>query len=478
MTFSTQNKANLTQNVLDPTSKVSVVGAGRSGRSAVKLLHALGICVTLHEKDFSKLPLEFQGFLQSNAIPCVSGEHKKEDFNLCDILIPSPGVAISSLIPLLREENPPLIMAETELAWLYCKEIPVLAITGTSGKTTTTSICAAMLEAQGLSIFIGGNIGIPLCDYVLSQITPANEHKGEHKSENEHKTENERKSENKSDIFTHKKADVLVLELSSFQLQTCNLLHPHVAIFLNISENHLDYHADMQEYMNAKMNLFTHQNEDDFAILGEDLKHYAKEYALKAKILFFDGKLKRFPDTKLLGQHNQSNAEAAWQACKIFGVTEKNAQKALREFKPMINRLEHVAEINGVTYINDSKCTTVEALKVALCAVADTNHPICLMAGGKFKGGNLNSLTPFMKNSVKHIALYGSSKEVFMAAFAHDFNITWDKTLKDALNRLQQIVTKNDVVLLAPATSSFDQYLNYEERGNDFRNTVLALQYS
>ena len=467
MTFSAQNMTKLNaQEKLDPTNKVSVVGAGCSGRSAVKLLHALGISVTLHEKDLSKLPSDFQEFIQANSIPCVSGDHKKEDFSLCDILVPSPGVAISSLIPLLSKENPPLIMAETELAWLYCKDIPVLAITGTSGKTTTTSICSAMLETQGLSVFTGGNIGTPLSEYVLSQIPLIGQSKN---NSSEHKN---------LEYGKFKKAEVLVLELSSFQLQTCNLLHPHIAICLNISENHLDYHADMQEYIDAKMNLFTHQNSNDFAILGEELKNYAHTYAFKAKTLIFDGNLKHFPDTKLLGQHNQSNAEAAWQACKILGVTEENAKKALKAFKPMVNRLEYVAEINGILYINDSKCTTVEALKVALYAVASAGHPICLMAGGKFKGGDLNSLIPFMKDTVKHIALYGSSKEIFMTAFAHDFNITWDKTLKEAIHRLQNIATKNDAVLLAPATASFDQYLNYEERGNDFRNTVIALQNS
>lgn len=458
MTFSIQNKAKLNaQNKLDLASRVSVVGAGCSGQSAVKLLHALGISVTLHEKDITKLPTTFQNFLQSNTIKCISGDHKKEDFDFCDILIPSPGVAIASLLPLLNKKNPPLIMAETELAWLYCNDTPVLAITGTSGKTTTTSICSAMLMAQGLNVFTGGNIGIPLSEYALSQIAVTESH---------------------SNDDSKQKADVLVLELSSFQLQTCNLLRPHVAICLNITENHLDYHTNMQEYIDAKMNLFAHQEQDDYAILGESIQDYANKYAFKAKVSSFDSSLKRFPDTLLIGQHNQSNAEAAWQACQIFGVTETNAKKALKEFTPMINRLEHVAKINGVTYINDSKCTTVDALKVALRAVASPEHPICLMAGGKFKGGDLDSVIALMENNVKHIALYGGSKEIFMNAFAKDFNVTWDSTLKDAIHRLQNIVTQDDTVLLAPATSSFDQYPNYEERGNDFRNTVLALQYS
>ena len=465
MTFSTQHKVLFNaQEKLNTTNKVSVVGAGRSGRGVTKLLHALGFSVTLHEKDLSKAPQDFQEFLQVNAIPCIQGEHKKGDFHLCDVLIPSPGVAISSLIPLLSEENPPLIMAETEFAWLYCKEIPVLAITGTSGKTTTTSICSAMLEAQGLHVFTGGNIGTPLSEYALAHILA------------EKDLETSPAPMTSEAQNAHKKADILVLELSSFQLQTCNILRPHIGMCLNITENHLDYHADMQEYIDAKMNLFAHQTENDFAIFGETLKDFPKKYALKAKTLFFDSTAKRFPDTKLMGQHNQNNAEAAWQACQILGVSEENAKIAMKNFSPMINRLEYVAEINGVRYINDSKCTTVDALKVAISAFADSHKPVCLMAGGKFKGGDLASLIPLMKNSVKHIALYGANKDVFMEAFAQDFTVTWDETLQKAIERLQSIATKNDIVLLAPATSSFDQYLNYEERGTDFRNIVRALQ--
>lgn len=441
-----------------------VVGAGRSGRAAVHFLLALGMKVTLHENDFSTIPIEFKTFLKEQDVTCISGEHVKENFLNCEVLIPSPGIPISKLMPFFKKTEieklqgkashktfPTLFLSETELAWLYCKEIPVLAITGTSGKTTTTTLCTAMLESADFKVFTGGNIGTPLCEFALEYIN------------------NSQKA---------KETQILVLELSSAQLQTCNILRPQVAVCLNITENHLDYHIDMQEYIRAKMNIFANQTEEDFVVWSESMRQFhptlQTEYRIKGQIIFFDSSITRFPNTKLLGMHNQNNAEAAWQACHIFGVTEEEATKAMANILPMENRLELVAEHKGVTYINDSKGTTVDAVKVALLAVKEAKHPICLLMGGKFKGGDLSSLIPLMKNNVKHIALFGGYKDVFMKAFSQDFenSITWDTTMKEAIMRLQKIVEGNDAVLLSPATSSFDQYKNYEARGEDFRQIV------
>lgn len=434
------------QKKLDNHALVHVVGGGASGRAAVKLLCKYGASLVFHEKNEEKLLPEFKTFLAEHKIPCFFGEHKQENFADCDIFIPSPGAAIAQFIPFLPPSA--LAVSETELASLFCENVPVLGITGTSGKTTTTSICSAMLKEQGLSVFTGGNIGTPLSEYAL------------------HRLENPQSP----------KADVLVLELSSFQLQTCNALHVHVGICLNISANHLDYHKDMQEYIDAKMQLFAHQTEKDFAILSPALAHFAKEYRFKAKTIIFDENAKNFPKTKLLGQHNQSNAEAAWQACRLFGVSFENAQKAMEKMAPMENRLEFIRELNGVTYINDTKCTTVSALEVALKAVSEAGHPVILLAGGKFKGGDLESIIPLMQKSVKHVALYGGSREYFENAWKNHLSLSYDEKMHDAVHRAQKMADGGDAVLLAPATSSFDQYSNYIERGNDFKKTVLALQ--
>ncbi len=425
---------------------VHVVGGGASGRAVLKLLESCDTPLVFHEKNEDKLLPEFKAWLEEKKIPCFFGEHKKENFKGCEIFVPSPGAAIAEFTEFLPRNA--IAVSETEIAYLFCEDVPILGITGTSGKTTTTTICSAILEEQGLSVFTGGNIGTPLSEYALKRI------------------------ENPES----QKADVLVLELSSFQLQTCNALPVHVGICLNISPNHLDYHKDMQEYIDAKMELFVHQNENDFAILSPDLAHLAKKYRFKATTIIFNDEAKNFLRTKLLGQHNQSNAEAAWQACKLFGVSFENAQKAMEKMAPMANRLEFIRELDGVNYINDTKCTTVSALEVAIKAVSEAGHPIILLAGGKFKGGDLEGILPLMQKYVKHVALYGASREIFEGAWKDKLSLSYNEKMADAILCAKEIAESGDAILLAPAPSSFDQYKDYIARGNDFKNTVLNLK--
>ena len=344
------------------------------------------------------------------------------------------------LRPLLTPGEEPEIMAETELAWRQLEGEPVLAVTGTSGKTTTISMCAAMLEAQGLNVFLGGNIGTPLSEYVLARAEG------------------------------RPRADVLALELSSFQIETCTTLRPRVAVLLNISANHLDYHKDMKEYIEAKMRLFRCQDASCLAVFGPGLRGLPERMKVSARTGYFDPDSGRFPDMQLIGPHNHANAEAAWQACREFGVTQENARRAMQRFKPLPHRLERIAEKDGVLYVNDSKCTTVEALKVAL---ASFERPVLLLAGGRFKGGDLAGLAPLLKRHVKAAGLYGASREVFENAWKDILPTSWDETLRLALARLRGMARPGDVVLLAPATSSYDQYENYRERGDDFRRAVL-----
>ena len=417
------------------------VGAGVSGVAATRLLHRLGARVRLLDRSAGRIPADFAAWAAEAGVEIVCGEHSPEQFIGAALVVPSPGVAAAVIRRFLPEKNPPEIMAETELAWRQLTGEPVLAVTGTSGKTTTTSLCSAMLREQGFRVFTGGNIGTPLSEYVLS---------GE-------------------------RADVVVLELSSFQLQTCSTLHPRVAVLLNISENHLDYHRDMAEYVGAKMRLFAHQTSEDLAVLQEGMDGLADGYGLRARRVFY-AVSNRFPEMHLMGPHNRANAEAAWLACREFGVSEETAARAVAAFRPLEHRLEKVAELNGVLYVNDSKCTTVEALRVAL---ASFDRPVALLAGGKFKGGDLESLKPLLKKHVRHVALYGASREHFEPAWRDVVPVTWDETLERAMCRLAgcgtgepAVVRPGDAVLLAPATSSFDQYANYLRRGEDFKRIV------
>ncbi len=424
--------------------RIAVIGAGRSGRAALRLLNALGADVRLLERSPENLPDDFAFWLKEAGIPVLGGEHLPEHFDGVDMVIPSPGAAkalIEPLLPLREDGSRAEIMAETELAWRLLEGEPVIGITGTSGKTTTTSICSAMLEAHGLRVFTGGNIGVPLSEYVLARLEGA------------------------------EKADVVVLELSSFQLQCCSTLHPRVAMLLNISENHLDYHKDMGEYTDAKLRLFACQEEGDLAILGPSLAHLAP--GLKARTALIDLAARPFPETRLIGAHNQNNAEAALMAAAPFGVTREEAARAMREFKPIAHRLEHIADVDGVQYVNDSKCTTVEALRVALSAF---DRPVVLLAGGKFKGGDLESMRPLLARHVKAVALFGAAREHFEPAWRDTVPVTWDETLDKALALARALAVPGDAVLLAPATASFDQYKNYLARGDHFRALVHAAE--
>lgn len=425
---------------IQPGDLAVVVGAGVSGVAAARLLHRIGARVRLIDRSRERIPADFATWAAGEGVEIVCGEHASEQFAGAKLVVPSPGVAAAVIRKFLPAEDTPEIMAETELAWRQLSGEPVIGVTGTSGKTTTTSLCSAMLREQGLRVFTGGNIGTPLSEYVLS---------GE-------------------------KADVIVLELSSFQLQTCSLLHPRVAILLNISENHLDFHKDMEEYVGAKMRLFANQTAEDVAILQEGMDDLARRYGLKARIGHY-AVTERFPDMQLMGPHNRANAEAAWLACREFGVSEEAAARAVAAFRPLEHRLEKVAEIGGVLYVNDSKCTTVEALRVAL---ASFERPVILLAGGKFKGGNLPGLCPLLKRHARCVALFGASRERFEPAWRDTVPVTWDQTLEKALRRVAgldgrpALAREGDVVLLAPACSSYDQYPNYLRRGEDFKRIV------
>ena len=419
-----------------------VVGAGKSGLAATRLLVREKARVRLLDSRTDALDSATEKEFVAAGVELLLGPHKPEYFAGAAYIVPSPGMPVASLAKFLGEDalagNGPEIVAEMELAWRYLDNEPVLAVTGTSGKTTTVSLAAAMLQAQGYTVFLGGNIGTPLSEYVLSG----------------------------------RKADALVLEISSFQLQACSTFCPRVAVLMNISPNHLDYHKDMQEYVEAKFRLFRCQDEGDLAVLGGGVRDFAKGFNLKARKVWVDEAGNRFPRMNLLGEHNRFNAEIAWQACRFFGVSEANAARAVENFRPLPHRLEKVREHRGVLYVNDSKCTTVSALEVAIRAF---DRPVLLLCGGKFKGGDLAGLAPLIQEKVKAIAGFGASREHFEPAWSDIVPMTWHENMESAVQTLAMQAQKGDAVLLAPATASFDLYTSYKARGDHFRTVVGAL---
>lgn len=423
---------------IEPGELAVVVGAGRSGLAAARLLRRAGARVRLLDSNLKALAGRevLAAELAALGIDVQLGEHSAAQFAGAAFVVPSPGMPVARLAGLVDTQVSE-ILAEMELAWRYLDDEPVLAITGTSGKTTTASLAAAMLHEQGYSVFLGGNIGTPLSEYVLGG----------------------------------KKADVLVLEISSFQLQACTTFCPRAGILLNITPNHLDYHKDMAEYTEAKFRLFRCQDEGDLAVLGEDLQALADAHRLKARKVFVKA-TDRFPTSCLMGAHNRINEEAAWQACRLFGVTEASATKAVERFQPLPHRLERVRELGGVLYVNDSKCTTVSALQVALEAF---DRPVRLLCGGKFKGGDLAGLADLLRAKVQEVVLFGASREHFEKAWQGIVPISWHETMEPAVRFASANARSGDVVLLAPATSSYDLYKNYEQRGEDFKQIVGKL---
>ncbi len=434
----------MNQDSLKAGQSALIIGAGRSGMAAVRLSTLLGLRTTLLES--AEIQLNTYQELQDLGVAVINDAIKAKYLEGHDYIIVSPGIPIATITQLLPDSPSPKpleVLAEMELAWRMLQGEDVLAVTGTSGKTTTVSVAAAMLQSAGKEVFLGGNIGTPLSEYVLE-----------------------------SKKFGHK-AQVLVLEVSSFQLQGCSSFAPDVAMLLNISENHLDYHKDMQEYLEAKMKLFAKQQSDDIAVFPATLEALANQYQVQAQKVFFEKDEGNFPQKQLLGNHNALNIEAAWQACKPFGVSLSQAQNAVANFAPLPHRLEEVRNLHDVLYINDSKCTTVEALKVALEAF---ENPIILLCGGKFKGGDLTSLRPVLQKHVKDVLLFGDSREYFSKAWGDIYPLPWLSTLDEAVQMAQNISIPNDIVLLAPATASFDLYPNYIKRGEDFKAIVGALR--
>ncbi len=430
-------RCSLKHNPVVPGSVVVIVGAGASGESAARLVREKGARARLLERNPAKVGQPLLELAARIGIEIITGPHEPAHFQDASLVVLSPGVPYSRMVMMLEAAGSPQVMSEMELAYRFVDE-PILAVTGTSGKTTTVSLAAAMLREAGKRVFLGGNIGTPLSDYVLGE----------------------------------DKADVLVLEASSFQLMGCDSFRPNVGVLLNISPNHLDQHESMREYVEAKFSLFDRQTEEDTAIFNTALEDDVPLRDIRAKILYFTA-TDRFPETRLLGAHNRANLEAAYLACREFGVTGEEARRAVAAFEPLPNRLELVGEWNGIAYINDSKGTTVSALKVALESMT---RPALLLAGGVFKGGDLAALSDLLREKVRAVGLFGGNREEFTRAWEGVVPLTWSPTLEEAVHAVRKLAVPGDAILLAPATASFDLYANYGERGADFRRIAARVR--
>jgi UDP-N-acetylmuramoylalanine--D-glutamate ligase len=436
-----------------------ILGAGESGVGAALLAKAKGFKVFVSE--LGKISDEAKAILDKNQIVYEEGKHTEGVILQADEIIKSPGIPEKSPIVMrIRDEGIRLI-SEIEFAARYT-QAKIIAITGTNGKTTTTLLTYHLLKNAGFDVGVAGNVGNSFAAELL---------KGDH--------------------------DWFVLEVSSFQLDDCYDFQPKIGVLLNITPDHLDrYEKDIQNYVDAKMRIQQSMDETNYFIFNAQDLHTVK--AVKAEEPFakmkpisskwFDEKAIVIPaktisssQTKsiridnlpLPGEHNQLNIASAVTAALLAGADVEKVKAALQTFKNVPHRLEKVVEINGITFVNDSKATNVDAVFYAL---GSYEAPIIWIAGGTDKGNDYKQIEDLVKKNVKALICMGKDNSKIYRFFSGKVKKIADtNSLQDALKKAYQYANKGDVVLLSPACASFDLFKNYEDRGDQFKKACLEL---
>jgi UDP-N-acetylmuramoylalanine--D-glutamate ligase len=445
--------------------RVLVVGLGKSGVASALFLKSRGARVTVSDsKPESELRNEILILLE-HGITVETGGHGDRTFRGQDLIVLSPGVPVDApQLAQARNLGEPVI-GEIELAAQFLAG-PIAAITGANGKTTTTALAGEIIAAGKFSTLVGGNIGTPAISLV-DQAGPA--------------------------TWT-------VLEVSSFQLETIAEFRPRIAVILNITPDHLDRHKTFVNYVGAKARVFENQCADDFSILNADEPTTAgladrtraqlfwfsrnKEiekgaFARGTHIYFRDGHGEReimpLADVPLKGAHNLENVLAGVSIGMLVGCQPEQIREAVRNFKAVEHRLEFVAKVAGVDYYNDSKATNVDA---TIKALESFPANILLILGGKDKGSDYTVLTDLLRQRVKRVYTIGAAAAKIESQIQGAAEVEHAETLENAVRRASESAVPGDVILLAPACASFDQFQNYEHRGRAFKETVHALAMS
>jgi UDP-N-acetylmuramoylalanine--D-glutamate ligase len=461
---------------MDLTNKnILIVGLGLSGIAAARFAKQKGAFVTVTDMAGEKELGVHAAMAHQLGVIMELGKHDIQTFERADLIVLSPGVP-HTILPIQRAMAKGIpIVGEFELAARYIRE-PVIAVSGTNGKTTTTTLLGSMLENSGIKVFVGGNIGNPLIDYA-----------GKTGS-----------------------ADMVVAEVSSFQLDTIHTFRPRVGVLLNITEDHLDRYPDFKSYARSKGRLFENQHQNDSAVLnGSDpiIGSVTKDLPSR-KLLFSHQKNSRGKDwaSALIrrgnsstpasitirmkehqkislhlsgiyfpGWHNLENAAAASLAALAAGGTPEGVQSALNDFKGLPHRIEYIETIDHVRFFNDSKATNVDAV---IRALETFEEPIVLIMGGRDKGGDFLKLWEPIRQHIKKLILMGEAKDKITSVFGDGFRekMQTATTMEHAVLSAYHAASPGDIVLLSPACASFDMYNSYAERGEDFRRVVGKLK--
>jgi UDP-N-acetylmuramoylalanine--D-glutamate ligase len=446
--------------------RVLVVGLGKSGVASALFLKAHGARVTVSDtKSGDELRNEIPVLLD-HGITVETGGHGERTFHGQDLIVVSPGVPVDA---------PPLVQAralgesvigEIELAAQFLPG-PIVAITGSNGKTTTTALTGEIMTAAGFPALVGGNIGTPAIS-LAERARPES---------------------------------VIVLEVSSFQLETIQTFRPNVAVVLNVTPDHLDRHGTLEVYVDAKARIFENQQGSDFAVLNADdptcvamstrtrsqVFWFSRQQEVQqgawvrdGNILFRDSRdgeeksqreIMQVSEIPLKGAHNLENVLAAVCAGVLMGCAPEKIRQAVREFKAVEHRLEFVATVRGVDYYNDSKATNVDATIKALESFPANIH---LILGGKDKGSDYTVLNDLLRQRVKRVYTIGAAAAKIESQIK-GIEVVHAETLENAIRKANAVAQPGDVVLLAPACASFDQFKSYEHRGKVFKEIVRGL---
>jgi UDP-N-acetylmuramoylalanine--D-glutamate ligase len=446
--------------------KITVIGLGETGVDTAVALKKLGAEVYITEIKNTEEIKKTQTVLEKQGIKTEIGKHSVEFISGSELIIPSPGVPLNAFPVLWAKENNISIKSEIEIAYQISPSKKIVAITGTNGKTTTTSLTDLLFKNAGLKHVTCGNIG--------------NSFIGE--------------------IEKIKKDTVIILEVSSFQLEYIENFRPYISALLNITKDHLDYYDTFSQYVSAKKKIFINQKEKDIAILnwadpfckeiGNDLSikkiYFSSMHDLKDGIFLKDKKviyknnnisieIADISKGKLFGIHNAENIMAVCGIAISFGISSSIIQKTIEEFIPVSHRIETIAEKEGIIYIDDSKATNIDAVKRALESFSSKKNIILIM-GGKDKGFSFMPLTSLISEKVKYLVLLGQTAERIKDQLKES-NVPQKivKTMEEAVVLSSQIGQKGDIVLLSPGCSSFDMFKNYQERGDVFKRVVQSL---
>ncbi len=451
------------------SKRVTVFGLGRSGRAAADLLLDVGALVTIVEEHTSQDFESTSAAYGLRGAQVFRGDEVADGLRDLELLVVSPGVPKDHrLLKEIGQRGIPII-GEIELAGWFLRA-PIIAVTGTNGKSTTVRLIGSILQQSGKRAFVGGNLGIPLCEAVPKRTHPSPTPDYEY----------------------------IVAEVSSFQLETIHRFRPWIAVLLNVTPDHLDRHPTQEDYQAAKQRIFENQTIQDWALINADdpvvrtmalsARSGVCEFSLTKKVeqgVYLEGgdiRARMHGEDFLLasrdalpmrGDHNVANAMAAMSVGLLCGCSAEDMVRALQTTPTFEHALEVVREWQGITFVNDSKGTNVDA---TLKALQSFHEPLVLILGGKDKGGDFSQLVDSIKRQVKGVVIIGEATQKILQALDQIRPVALATSLTDAVSQAVAFASRGDVVLFSPACASFDMFRNYHHRGLEFKRVVGELQ--